>query len=137
MAAAYLLSSPQIGNLQVSPQIGNLQMVVAALLLLICLVTTLLRPTLGIVVVSAIVPFLGVLRLILYERSPVSFDALLLVVPLYSGLLLVAITVTHREELRIALRESLTTRLLLLLMGICALQVLNPLQGGLAVGAAG
>ncbi len=120
-----------------TPQAGNLQLVVSILMLLLYLGATLLRPTLGLALVSATIPFLGVFRRILYQQSPTSFDALLLVIPLYSALMLLVIVITHRERFRAMLRQSLTSRLLLILMFILAAQIFNPLQGGLAVGVAG
>ncbi len=120
-----------------APQAGNLQLVVSILMLLLYLGATLLRPTLGLALISATIPFLGMLRRILYQQSPTSFDALLLVIPLYSALMLLVIMVTHRERLHAILRQSLTSRLFLILMLILAAQIFNPLQGGLAVGMAG
>jgi hypothetical protein len=125
---AYLLSTPQT---------GNLQLVAAALLLLLYLGVTLVRPALGLMLLSATTPFLGVLRRVLYQQSPTGFDPLLLVIPIYSAFMLLAITVTHREKFHALLHASMTARLLLALMGILALQIVNPLQGGLTVGLAG
>jgi uncharacterized MnhB-related membrane protein len=128
IAIAYLLSAPQV---------GNLQMVVSGLLLVLYVGATLLRPTLGLILISATLPFLGMLRRILYQASPVGFDALLLVIPLYSAFMLLVIAVTYRPKLAALWRASVTSRLLLVLMAILALQIVNPLQGGLAVGVAG
>jgi len=128
VAIAYLLSAPQV---------GNLQLIASTLLLCLYVGATILRPVLGIALVCATAPFLGMLRRILYQQSQTSFDALLLVIPLYSALMLLVIVTTHRDRFHTILRQSLTSRLLLALMLILLLQVFNPLQGGLNVGLAG
>jgi len=126
--ASYLLSAPLNGNLQI---------VAAALLLVIYLVSTLLRPSVGLAIISATLPFLGIFRRVLYQQSPVGFDPLLLVIPIYSAFLLLVIGVSYREKLKSLMRKSGTSRLLFILIIILALQIFNPLQGGLVVGVAG
>jgi len=126
-----------ISYLLASPFVGSLQFVVAALVLVGYLIATLIRLAIGLLVISATIPFLGMLRRILFQNSPVQFDFLLLIVPLYLIIMLVVIGMSYREQLRVLLRESLTTRLLLLLLVILTLQIFNPAQGGLSVGIAG
>lgn len=128
VAIAYLLSAPQT---------GNLQLIASTLLLCLYVAATVLRPALGLGLVCVTVPFLGMLRRILYQQSQTSFDTLLLVIPLYSALMLLVIVTIHRDRFHTILRQSLTSRLLLGLMLILLIQVFNPLQGGLTVGLAG
>src|SRR5581483_11848409 len=117
--------------------IGNLQLVATLLMLLVYLTVTSVHPAAGLVLISATLPFLGMFRRILYAQSPVSLDYTLLAIPIYTAIMMAVISLSYRERLRAILRESLTTRLLLLLLGVAVLQIANPSQGGLSVGMAG
>lgn len=120
-----------------SPGLGNLQVVFAAGLLGLYVVTMFRNPGGGLLVIAATQPFLGVLRRILYQQSPVSFDVLLLVGPAFCLIMVLTISIEYRQQLTELVRESLTTRLLLWLMFVFTLEMANPLQGSLVVGVAG
>lgn len=123
--------------LYTSPGSANVQIVATVLLLGLFVVTTVRKPSRGLVLISAAAPFLGVFRRMLYQQNQVSFDPLLLVLPLFCLLMLLVISIEYRQQLTAVLRESLTARLLAWLMVVFALQIFNPAQGGLVVGVAG
>lgn len=128
LIASYVLSRPLN---------ANLQWVCAGVVLAAYIVLTLIRPTVGLLSIAATIPFLGMVRRILFEQSQPQVDPMLLIIPCYTVFMITMISTTYRARLRALVRESRTTRLLLLLIGLCILEILNPLQGGLSVGAAG
>lgn len=120
-----------------SPIDGAPQYLAATLSLLVLFLALLMRIGAGITLFLCVIPFLGMFRRIMLTLSPVSADPLLLVIPTFTFMLFLVITVSYRRHVRVVLRQSLTARLTLLLMAVFALQIANPLQGSIAVGLAG
>jgi hypothetical protein len=92
-----------------------------------------MRPTVAIVLVFIYVSLMGdIRRYIVVQSGPVSNDPLLLVGPAVAAACILMAFVKRQFILR-----TPTSKLLLVLMSMMALEVLNPLQGGLTVGLAG
>jgi hypothetical protein len=125
------------GYLTIAGTPGALQSVVAVLVLLLLLLAMVMRVEVGITLFLCVIPFLGMFRRMLVAVSPVTADPLLLVIPIFSFLLFLGMTVSYREHFKAVVRESLTARLLLVLMAIFAAEIANPQQGGIAIGLGG
>jgi hypothetical protein len=125
------------GYLSASPMPGALQAVVTMVVLLMLFLVVLVRATAGIMLFLCLIPFLGLARRVLLTVSPVPADPLLLVIPSFTFVLFLALTITYRQRAHALLRQSLTARLLALLLAVFVLQIANPLQGSLVVGLGG
>jgi hypothetical protein len=136
LIAGSLLVLAQAQLLVSRPEGARLITVGGAGLLLVVLALT--RPRLAIVLSCAWLPFLALTRRALYLVSPyTSLDPILLIAPLTCAVVVTMSLVVDRDRLVLALRQTTTAKLFVALMCIFMLEMLNPLQGGIAVGIGG
>lgn len=112
---------------------GVSQVAVASILIAAGAALVLLRPDIAVIATLVYLLFMGDIRRIVSQRAGLaSQDPLLLVGPAVIGFLFARSLFERRIR-----PDTPLAKMVVVLMGFMALEILNPAQGGLAVGAAG
>lgn len=136
-AALLLAAAAAIGAWWILVVLADLRLVLAIVGALALVQLCIRKPQTALAAMLVWLPFAGLVRRLFDYSFPVDVDPLLAIGPIVTGTVALVAAWNYRGSVGESVHHSTSTRLVAIMLGVLAISVFNPIQGGVLTGLAG